>query len=270
MSINKEDYEEPCCPLDMHPETSRIPLGRIIEKLDSLFEQKNFEAAKKLLDYWQSEADAVGDMQGKLTVINEKIGLCRKVGIKEECFSAIDSALALVEKLGFENNVTGGTTFINCATGYEAFGLCDSALSLYRRAKAVYEHLLSPNDDRLAGLYNNMALALTALNNYSEAEELFKKAIVILERQEHGEAELAITYLNLADLVNSRDGIDNGGSQIDEHIKQAEALLDTESLPKDGYYAFVCEKCAPVFGGYGYFWVKEKLMQRASDIYKRS
>ena len=26
-----------------------------------------------------------------------------------------------------------------------------------------------------------------------------------------------------------------------------------QNLKKDGYYAFVCEKCAPVFGHYGYF-----------------
>lgn len=31
----KNDYEEPRCPMNMHPEINPISVGRIIEKLDS-------------------------------------------------------------------------------------------------------------------------------------------------------------------------------------------------------------------------------------------
>ena len=48
---------------------------------------------------------------------------------------------------------------------------------------------------------------------------------------------------------------------------EAEALLDTPSVPRNGYYAFVCEKCAPTFSYYGYFLTAEKLTGRAEEIY---
>ena len=41
-------------------------------------------------------------------------------------------------------------------------------------------------------------------------------------------------------------------------------------MPKDGYYAFVCEKCADTFAYYGYFGYSEELMQRAKKIYERA
>ena len=51
---------------------------------------------------------------------------------------------------------------------------------------------------------------------------------------------------------------------------KAEKLLYTESLPRDGYYAFVCEKCAPVFAYYGYFLTEQELHRRAGEIYERA
>ncbi|MBO4364673.1 MAG: tetratricopeptide repeat protein [Eggerthellaceae bacterium] len=47
-------------------------------------------------------------------------------------------------------------------------------------------------------------------------------------------------------------------------------LLDTPSVPRDGYYAFVCEKCAPVFAYYGYFLADADLKERAKAIYERA
>ena len=48
-------------------------------------------------------------------------------------------------------------------------------------------------------------------------------------------------------------------------LEEAEALLDTESLPRNGYYAFVCEKCAPVFGHYGWFMTEAELEKRVGE-----
>ena len=47
-------------------------------------------------------------------------------------------------------------------------------------------------------------------------------------------------------------------------------MMNTESLPRDGYYAFVCEKCAPVFGYYGYFLTERELNRRAREIHERA
>lgn len=268
--LSKDDYEEPKCLLDMHPEVKPIPVGRVIEKLDSYLNRNDCEAAERHLRYWLSEAEAGGDMRGKLTVLNEQIGLYRKTGKEEECLRAVSDALSLAVSMNMEASVAYGTTLINAATGYKAFGKTKEALPLYRKAKTVYESELDADDGRLGGLYNNMAATLAGLREFREAEELYHKAIAIMEKQENGALEIAVTCLNLADLVAAEKGLEDGDREIGKLLTKAEELLDTEGLPRDGYYAFVCEKCAPVFGFYGYFFTEQELSRRAREIYERA
>lgn len=267
-TITKKDYEEPLCPLDMHPEVTPVPIGRIMDKLDSYLDKNDCDGAERHLKYWIEDAEAGHDMRGKLTLLNEQIGLYRKTGKESECLRAVSDALSLAACMGMEGSVTYGTTLINAATGYKAFGKAEEALPLYHKARSVYESTLDPDDVRLGGLYNNMALALTDLKEFREAEELFHKAISVMEKQENGALEAAITYLNLADLVAAESGLEAG--EIEKHLLKAEELLKTKGLPRDGYYAFVCEKCAPVFGYYGFFLTEQELTRRAREIYERA
>lgn len=268
--LSKDDYEEPRCPLNMHPEVTPIPVGRIIEKLDSYLNQNDYASTERHLRYWISEADSCNDMRGKLTLLNEQIGLYRKTEKETECLTAIADALSLADSMNMEQSVTYGTTLINAATGYKAFGKAEKALPLYRKAQIIYESELNSDDGRLGGLYNNMGLALTELKNFREAEDLFNKAIEVMEKQKNGELEVAITRLNIADLIAAEYGFENGEKEIEKQLLEAEKLLNTEGLPKDGYYAFVCEKCAPVFGYYGYFLTERELNRRARETYERA
>lgn len=269
-SLQRNDYEEPRCLLNMHPEITTVPVRRIIDKLDSYLNQNDYDAAERHLRYWLSEAEACHDMHGKLTILNEQIGLYRKTGREPECLGAVSDALSLAKSMDIEESVTFGTTLINAATGYKAFGKAEDALPLYRKARTLYESTLDSNDGRLGGLYNNMALALVDLKEFGEAKDLYNKAMTVMEKQENGALETAITCLNLADLVAAESGIEAREEEIEKHLQKAEELLDTESLPRDRYYAFVCEKCAPVFGYYGYFITEQKLNQRAREIHDRT
>lgn len=269
-NLSKKDYEEPVCLLNMHPEVKPIPVGRIISKLDFYLNKGDYPAAERHLRYWIAEAEAGNDMRGKLALLNEQIGLYRKTGKGSECLRAVSDALSLADSMDMKRSVTYGTTLVNAATGYKAFEKADEALPLYRKAREIYESSLSPDDGRLGGLYNNMALALVDLKNYREAKALYQKAIEIMEKQENGALEVAVTRLNIADLIAAESGLEAGVEEIEKQLLQAEKLLDSENLPRDGYYAFVCEKCAPVFGYYGYFFTERELNGRAREIYERS
>ncbi len=269
MYIKKEDYEEACCLLKKPDGITPIPIGRVIEKLDGYLSANDYDSAEKHLDYWLKEADACNDLRGKLTVLNEQIGLYRKRGRREDGFYAADLALKLAEELDIKNTLAYATTLLNVATLYEAFKLSEKAVNLYRQAREIYESSLSPTDERLGGLYNNMALALVDLKCFDEAEKLYEKALIIMEAKPHGEGEMAVTYLNLADLANAKYGLLEGEEVIDGYLDKAEKLLD-EDIPEDGNYAFICEKCAPVFDYYGRFMTARKLSERAKRIYERS
>jgi len=273
MKLEKEDYLEPNCVLCGKPgeeaAAEPVPLGRILDKLREYEDRSDWVAVERHLKYWLAEAEANRDERGQLMLNNELMGYYRKQEKRDEAFDHADRAAELIGKLGMEDTVTAGTTWVNAGTVREAFGDPVGGLAFFGMARANYEKNLPESDVRLGGLYNNMALALTVCGRYDEAESMFRKAISVMEKQENGELEQAITWLNMADAAEAALGAEGAEETAEEYLDRAEELLNTESLPRNGYYAFVCEKCAPVFGHYGYFATEAELMRRAKEIHER-
>ena len=144
----------------------------------------------------------------------------------------------------------------------------DALSPLFERAKKVYETELDPYDTRLGGLYNNMALALVDLKRFDEADRLYRKAIEIMSNNDGGDLEVAITYLNIATAAEAEYGLLDADEKISALLDKAKDILENHAQ-KDGYYAFVCEKCASVFGYYGHFVYQNELSERARRIYER-
>ena len=74
----------------------RIPTFRVLEKLDEILRKNDFDSAKRHLTYWLEEAKMLGDNDGKLLVLNELMGLSRKVGDGEQAISYVQKALSLI------------------------------------------------------------------------------------------------------------------------------------------------------------------------------
>ncbi len=245
-------------------------MERVLEKLDALLGKNDYSAAKRLLLYWLSEAQAIGDEKNILLMNNELMGLCRKLGEKEQALEFARNALDQVEKMGIEYNVGAATTYLNCATVYKAFEMAKEAIPLFEKARMIYEKNLSPSDDRLGGLYNNMALALVDLERFEEADRFYQKAILVMQTIRDKEPEQAITYLNMASAAETRYGLEEAEDLISAHVQKAMELLDQCKYQTDGNYAFVCEKCAAIFGYYGYFDYENQLKERCRRIYERA
>lgn len=267
-SLKPEDYQEPRCLLDMtdpsKAPSERIPIFRVLEKLDEHLFAKDFAGAERLLDYWEKEAIRGGDIGGRLSVLSEKMGFFRNQNRREEAFDALNTALTLVEKHGLDDSLMAGGAFLNAGTVCKAFGEAMRAVELYDKAKAIYEKHLPSTDERLGGLYNNRGLALTDVGRFDEAKESFEKALHLMGALEHKEAELAVTMLNLASLSEARDGLEAGAEEIARCCETAMRYLDTPDLPHGGMYAFHCEKCASTFDYYGYFAYAMDLRKRIS------
>ncbi len=245
-----------------------IPKGRVLEKLDTLLQSNDYAAAKRLLQYWLAEAEYTGDDHGVLLMQNELMGLCRKLGEKEQALQYAQNALDQVGKMGIEDNVGAATTYLNSATVCKAFEKPQDALNLFSLAQAIYERELPETDERLAGLYNNMGLALVDLRRFRQAEEAYQKALSVLEPLAEKEPEQAITYLNMATAAETEHGLEAARQRIAQLAAQAEACLEIGKERTDGNYAFVCEKCASVFGYYGYEDYARQLTERCRRIYE--
>lgn len=244
-----------------------ISVARILSKLDEYLNKNDYSAAERHLVYWLSEAERGCDAKTELLVRNELMGLYRKLGREKEALACVSVALDKIEKLDIGHQVGAATTFLNCATVYKAFGKAEESIPLFERAGRVYESELEESDSRLGGLYNNMALSLVDLKRFSEANELYKKAISVMKRTQNGDLEVAITYLNMASSIEAELGLLDADMAIQEYLDKAEELIEAHAK-KDGYYAFVCEKCASVFGYYGRFAYEKDLKERARRIYE--
>lgn len=244
--------------------------NRILEKLDIYFSKNDYVGAEKHLKYWLDEAVTTNDDRSSLLLCNELIGLSRKTNQKEQTFRYANTALELIKKLDMQQSVTAATTYINVATAYKAFGNPVESLPFFEQACSIYEKYLSPNDSRLGGLYNNMALTFSDLKHFKDAYDSYQKALTVMAKADKGELEMAITHLNIASTLEAELGLLDADELISEHLDKATVLLDTHKDLKDGYYAFVCEKCASCFGYYGRFLYEKELKERALMIYERN
>ena len=273
--IDKFDYKEPSCALcggkefynpELNTAKGRIPVKRVIEKADGYFNKNDLLGAKRHLEYWKKEAKELGDLNGELSVVNELLGLYRKNGDNDNALRVIDRALSLIDELKLGETVSGATIFLNAATTFKAAGYPDKAIPLYEKTLAIYKANLDEFDEKFGGFYNNYALALTDVGDYKKAEECYYNAISVMEKAEHGKPDLAITYVNLAHFYEKAEN----NNKITDCMFTAYNLLCDESNIKNGYYAYVLEKCAPSFKYFGYDKIADDLFKEAKEIYERS
>lgn len=255
---------------DPIPSLRPIPQQRVIEKMNAYMSRRDYAGAERHLRYWLEEARAGGDERGMLMVLGELVGHYRKTGERDKAMNSARAALDLVDRLDYGDTISAGTTFVNVATMLSAFGEHARAMALFERARPIYESSAATRPELLGGLYNNMALACAALGRWDEADALYDLAMARMAQAPNGALEQAITCLNRANLVEARDGLEAGEGAIYDLMEQASALLQRPELPHDGYYAFVCEKCAPTFDYYGWFAEAEQLNREAERIYAGS
>ncbi|MDO4804287.1 MAG: tetratricopeptide repeat protein [Lachnospiraceae bacterium] len=269
-TLKAEDYVEPRCllceePYGASPDIRPVPQERIIRRMNEYLAEIDYAGAEKHLLYWMEEARLGHDLRGQLMLHNELTGHYRKTGEKEKSLEHAEAAVALVHELELEGTISSGTTYVNAATAYNAFGIPDRSMELFEKARAVYEADGRTDKVLLGGLYNNMALNVFALGRYDEALDLYEKALSAMESVEDGRLEQAITYLNIADVYESMLDTKDAEPHIDRCLDTAYRLLTTGEVKDPGYYAFVCGKCAPVFEHYGYFLAAQEMRSHERD-----
>jgi tetratricopeptide (TPR) repeat protein len=270
------DYKEPSCSLCggkqfYNPKKTdaiaRVPISRILDKLSTFFDKNDLVGAKDFLVNWLNEAKALNDKHGELSILNELVGIYRKLLDKDNGEKIIENALSLINELNQQDTVSGATIFLNIATAYKAFGNIEKSIEIFKIAEEVYKKHLSPSDEKFGGLYNNMALSFADLKDFNSAKLCYEKAISIMEKVENGKLDLAITYVNLAHLY---EDFENDKNLITDCMFTAFNLLTDESIVKNGYYAFVLEKCAPSFLHFGFSVIYNQFKKEYEEIYARN
>lgn len=267
MSLNLDKISFDECRCSKNKNTGRIPVSRVIEKLDGFFAKNDMDGAGKLLEYWHGEAVALGDLSGELSVVNEELGYFRKLGDHEKGLASVERSLELIELTGISRQISSATVMLNAATTLKAFGKAETAVKLYDCVYDVYTKELDAGDLRFGAYYNNKALALTDLSRFDEAEECYQKALAVVKNSKDGLADCAVTYINMAHLNDTR-GFE--AEAAESCLQKAKEILDGEKIERNSYYAFVCTKCAPSYDYFGFFAYANELKERAKTIYERA
>lgn len=235
-----------------------IPIERIITKLEYHFGQEDLTSARSLLEYWAGEARTMGDERGLIEILNEQLGLYRRLNDEGASSRTIEELLPLLRAGGWLETLSGATMLLNVATNYCHFGHPELAAPLYPEVEATFDKLLPSYDYRLAGLSNNRAASLCAQGRYEEAADLYGKALDQLRHLEGYLPEVAVSLVNRATARYQAYPLDE---RVDEDMREAYRVL-TGDLVQDGNYVFVLGKLIPIYAHLGYKDEAEDLARR--------
>ncbi|MBO7427000.1 MAG: hypothetical protein J6U23_15150 [Clostridiales bacterium] len=238
-----------------------IPTGRIIDKLDSYYASNNLKGAEDLLTYWEEECRKQGDNGGLLTISNEQIGFYRRNKNVIKGRKAIDTALSIVD----DKDPGSAVIYVNIATTLKSYGDSEGALKYYSCAKDIFEKNDMTKTYEFAAFLNNYGTTLADIGREDEAMISYENAVTILKELGTNHTEIAVSYVNMAHVEESRDP-----SKVEMLLDMAWEELNNEPFPRGGSYAFAISKCAPSFEHFGRAYEARALMEVADEIYKRS
>lgn len=271
--IDPFDYKEPSCTLCggkdfYYPKKDapkgKIPVSRIIEKVDEAFNKNDMQEAKRLLEYWKKEAQSLLDKKGELSVVNELLGLYRKLDDAKNAEKVAERAVILVKELGLEEDFSVGNIYLNVATTLKAIKKARESIFYYDEAYKIFTKFPERSKDLMSGYYNNRAVALVDLGEVEKAKECYYKALEYLKGTPFEFTDGAITMVNLAHLYFSMD-LEHKAKECVEKII---LLLENEKVIKNGYYAYVLTKCTPALRHFGFTEKAEEYEKLAEQIYE--
>ena len=203
------------------------------QTLDDLFANKELNQVEPFLTASLAQAREESDYQAYIAICNEMIGYYRSVSEFEKSYQASEDVLLLMEELQMEETEHFATVLLNSATAFRAGGRYKDAYEQYARAAKIYGNLLSPDDYRMAGLYNNMSMLLEATGEDERAAQMAEESLCVIRKQQDAKAEEATTLTNLA-LIEFK--LDKTAS-AEEHLLEAVALFESDGEHTDAHYS---------------------------------
>ena len=245
--------------------TEKWDFSKISAECDRLFNCGDNAGVETLLLTQLQLAGEAGDSRLQLFIESELMGHYRMKGDHERSLLAVERGLQLLSRIPELDPVSTGTILINAGTALSASGNFDAALELYLQTAQYYAETLKENDPLWAGLFNNMASVYSAKEDFASAEKYYLQALDILNRNQPT-ADIAVSCINLAQLYAARDPDD---PMIEIMLSTALDCFNSPDLPRNGYYAHSCLKCASTFGVFGQEDIEAELKSRAKEIYER-
>jgi tetratricopeptide (TPR) repeat protein len=125
-------------------------------------------------------ADA--QQQDEIDATFQQLEVLRKSAKYAEAISLAEYYAKLVKNRFGENHEDYALALNNIGYFYDIQGLFRQAEPYYKRAIAITEQVLGPDDPRLATNLYNLAISYQQQRRYNEAEPLYKRALQLREK----------------------------------------------------------------------------------------
>lgn len=210
-----------------------MDINKVITGLDKLFEQKKLKEVEPYLKESILAAKKEGDKGAVLILLNEQIGYYRSISRSSDSLRAYKEAKECIKEMNLTGTEHEATTLLNGATALRAAGEQKEAMKEYERVEEIYQTTIPKGDFRFAGLYNNMSILYSELEQYEQVTKKLLQALEVLQGLHEAEIEQAITYTNLA-LNYGKLG---QREEMKQCLSKALKLFEEYTQNKDAHYA---------------------------------
>lgn len=205
---------------------------QIFKELDSLYAQGQLDKAEEKMMTWMNEGLDTGNKSLCLMMCNEMEGLYRNTGRVSQAVDMSDMALSLIAGMGLDGSIHHGTTLLNAATARRMAGDAEKALSQYRKAEEIFKKLGKDDGYEMASLYNNISQLYQEQGDHEKALESLDKALKLIVKIEHSEAEAATTHVNKALSLMALGRLD----EADEELKESLTFYASAEGVQSGHF----------------------------------
>lgn len=214
-----------------------MDINRIYEELDAL----KYPEIEGYLRDKISEAKEKDVFDVYIPLLNELIGFFRDSTqfdkgneVKRELIDALNS-------YGQNGTMNYATSMLNIANFDRAAGAHEDSLVEFKTCEEVYHKLLPKGDYLWAGLYNNKSLLYQEMGDNLAAIGALEDALYVVKEIPGREAEVATTYVNIAQSFISLGQVEEAKNNIAEALKIFEKEGNT-----DYHYSGACAVCGAI------------------------
>lgn len=233
-----------------------MKIDKVLDELEQLFTLGQMNRIEDFLKEQIEIATKEKDGNACLTLLNELIGFYRVTTRFPEALQTIEEIQALLVQMDLQETTGAGTSWLNIATLYRAMGRFQDAAACYKKAEAIYEKQLEPDDYRMAGLYNNYSLYYQETDHYELAVSYQEKALAVICRLPDTLVQQAVSHTNLGQVYTKMRQWDKAA----EHLKQAETLFSTIQNDDEHYSGLA--------NAFGYYYMQREDYKAAVGYYE--
>lgn len=236
-----------------------MDIKKILFEYDSMFGRNTLDEINAFLSRKIDEAKKEQDHYATITLLNEMMGFCRETGQRERGIECCNEVIELMKQLNLHNSMEYGTTLLNIANLYRAFGLWEKSLGTYQEVERIYKDKLAEGEFNYASLYNNWSVLYQEMRDFQNAKVMILKALNIVDKYEEAYIEQASTRTNLACILLELSEKNDEKAVL--YLKESLSIFERDER-KDYHYSAALSAMGDVL-------YMRKNYQEAASYYKK-